>query len=61
LIEGGAAPEVTAAVVNPNSTPGKVPIVKRRRQGEGVDGEVEQTDMDTSYEAASETEDRRSQ
>ena len=35
MIEGGAVPKVLAAVVNPTSTPGKVPIVKRRRQGGG--------------------------
>ena len=48
-------------VPDPNSTPGKQPIVKRRRQGEGVVGSEDTVDMETTVEAASELEGRRAQ
>lgn len=60
LIENGGA-AVGVHATEPNSTPGKQPIVKRRRQGEGVDGDENAADMETSDEAASEWEDRRAQ
>lgn len=54
MIEGGATTHTITAAGDPNTTPGKVPIVKRRRRGEGVDG----ADMDYTNEVASEIEDR---
>lgn len=55
LLEGGSASD--GAEVGPSTTPGKAPIVKRRKQG--VDGE--NMDMDVPSEAASDMEGRRGQ
>lgn len=53
LLENGTATGLEATT----STPGKDPVVKRRRQ----EGEVETEEMDTTHEAASREEDRRAQ
>lgn len=57
LLENGAATGGSGGTTHTSSTPGKVPIVKRRRQGDGGD----EVDTDMTNEAASEMEDRRSQ
>ena len=55
MLEGGNTSD--GVELGPSSTPGKVPIVKRRKQGDGEDT----MEMDMASEAAFEREDRRAQ